>query len=186
MSNFRNKILESHNISFTRLDESHFSLLLKWLETPHVKKWWDEDIKYTRELIYDKYISYTQGYKISESLIKPVYPFIINIGSTPIGYIQFYNFYDFLREYEVNLSNLPNSLAAFDLFIGDHQFIHRGLGGKIIELFIKNYIFKKFENCFVDPVSSNIAAIKAYKKAGFTEVTSQESNMLWLIKRNNS
>ncbi|NBO24779.1 MAG: aminoglycoside adenylyltransferase, partial [Chlamydiae bacterium] len=28
-------------ITFAPLAESHFSLLLKWLESPHVKKWWD-------------------------------------------------------------------------------------------------------------------------------------------------
>lgn len=31
-------------ITFETLHESHFTLLLKWLETPHVKKWWDEDV----------------------------------------------------------------------------------------------------------------------------------------------
>jgi len=38
-------------ITFKPLQETHFPLLLKWLETPHVKQWWDEDVVWTLELI---------------------------------------------------------------------------------------------------------------------------------------
>ncbi|MGX6960355.1 MAG: hypothetical protein ACIPMY_03825 [Rickettsia endosymbiont of Pentastiridius leporinus] len=38
------------NINFIPLTISHFSLLLKWLNMPHVKLWWDEDIKWTPKL----------------------------------------------------------------------------------------------------------------------------------------
>ncbi|WP_338481462.1 hypothetical protein [Wolbachia endosymbiont (group A) of Nomada hirtipes] len=36
------------NITFKALKEEHFLLLLKWLETPQVKRWW---INWTPELI---------------------------------------------------------------------------------------------------------------------------------------
>ena len=42
-------------ITFELLHESHFPLLLKWLETPHVKKWWDQDVKYTMDLVKEKF-----------------------------------------------------------------------------------------------------------------------------------
>ncbi len=38
-------------IIFEPLHESHFSLLLKWLETGYVKKWWDQDTEYTPDLV---------------------------------------------------------------------------------------------------------------------------------------
>ena len=50
-------------VIFKPLKREHFPLLLKWLETPHVKKWWDSDINWTLELIEKKYSSYTQGFK---------------------------------------------------------------------------------------------------------------------------
>ena len=53
------------NITFTSLTESHFPLLLKWLETTHVKLWWDQDVKWTPELIQEKYGSYVKGYKLA-------------------------------------------------------------------------------------------------------------------------
>ena len=51
-------------ITFKPLNESHFPLLLKWLESPHVKKSWDQDVTYTIELVKEKYSSYVKGYKL--------------------------------------------------------------------------------------------------------------------------
>ncbi|WP_245611548.1 MULTISPECIES: hypothetical protein [unclassified Wolbachia] len=51
------------NITFEALKEEHFLLLLKWLETPHVKLWWDADINWTPELIGKKYSNYIKGFK---------------------------------------------------------------------------------------------------------------------------
>ena len=42
-------------ITFEPLNESHFPLLLKWLETPQVKKWWDQDVTYTMGLVKEKF-----------------------------------------------------------------------------------------------------------------------------------
>ncbi len=39
------------NITFVPLVKSHFLLLIKWLQTAHVRLWWDQDIKWTPELI---------------------------------------------------------------------------------------------------------------------------------------
>jgi len=40
------KISRKHimNTTFQPLAISHFPLLLQWLETPHVKAWWDQDV----------------------------------------------------------------------------------------------------------------------------------------------
>ncbi|MFL3876474.1 hypothetical protein wTkk_000391 [Wolbachia endosymbiont of Trichogramma kaykai] len=39
------------NITFKALKEEHFSLLSKWVEAHHIKKWWYADINSTPELI---------------------------------------------------------------------------------------------------------------------------------------
>jgi hypothetical protein len=52
------------DITFESLNKSHLSLLLNWLDTPHVKLWWDQDIKWTTELIQEKYGHYINEYKI--------------------------------------------------------------------------------------------------------------------------
>lgn len=106
-------------LAFKELNKSHFLLLLKWLNTHHVKKWWDSDITYTIESVCEKYNSYAKGYKIVEGIRKQLQCFIINYNQEPIGYIQIYNAHDF---YEQNLLlGLPKNLGTFYCFIGEEN-----------------------------------------------------------------
>lgn len=59
------------------LANTDFENLLKWLQQPHVKKWWDTDVNYTSELIQEKYGSYVDGYKKIGDESKPIHVFII-------------------------------------------------------------------------------------------------------------
>ena len=117
-------------ITFEPLHESHFPLLLKWLEAPHVKKWWDQDVTYTLELVHEKYSSYIKGYKLVDGQQKPIQGFIIHNNQDPVGYIQIYNAYDFPRS--KSLLGLPENLGAFDIFIGEAAALQQGLGSKAI------------------------------------------------------
>ncbi len=120
------------------------------MQQPHVKKWWDTDVNYTLELIQEKYGSYVDCYKKIGSDRKPIHAFIIYFDDAPIGYIQYCNAYDFPRDgYE--LDNLPNSLAAIDMFIGDENYLGKGIGAKSLELFLDSHVFTKFDYAFVDP-----------------------------------
>lgn len=155
---------------FKPLQSNHFPLLLKWLEAPHVKAWWDQNIEWTPELIEEKYGTYTEGYKVENGVRKPIHAYIVCVDNTDIGYIQFYNAHDFSRETSIALETLPNSLVALDIFIGDELFVGKGMGSVIMEKFLKEYIDPYYDVVFVDPDTANIQAIKAYKKAGFKEI----------------
>lgn len=162
------------NITFIPLLVSHFPLLLKWLETPHVKAWWDQDIQWSLELITKKYSPYINSNKL--------YAFIIAIDNIPVGYIQLYDAYAFPRSSE--LTGLPKSLAAIDLYIGESQYLNRNIASNAMQLLLEQYS-DKFEYAFVDPDLNNHAAIKAYTKAGFIPFkTNQDSDELWMIRPN--
>lgn len=155
-------------IMFSLLQKNHFSLLLRWLESPHVKNWWDRDIQYTHELIKKKYTPYTQGFQIIfDTQKKPMYAFIIEIDNQPIGYIQYYNKYDFLPNRDYKIKALHVSLASIDFYIGETRYLGKGIGTKILQNFLKLYVFKEFESCFVSPDTANKSAIFSYKNAGF-------------------
>jgi aminoglycoside 6'-N-acetyltransferase len=158
------------NISFTPLAESHFPLLLKWLESHHVKAWWDQNIQWTSELIQKKYIDYVTDYKLEKGQLKALQAYIIYVDNTPIGYIQIYNAYDFERSKP--LSDLPSNLAAFDVFIGEVIYVDRGIGSKAINQFLREYA-SSYDYVFADPDSANLAAIRAYEKAGFKKIKAQ-------------
>lgn len=168
------------NIIFKPLSESYFPLLLKWLEMPHVKAWWDQDIKWTLNLIQEKYTSYVKGYKLENGIAKSISAYIIYVDETPIGYIQIYSAYDFLRSKP--LEGLPKKLAAFDVFIGEKDYLKRGIGSKAIKEFLDQYS-QTYTHFFADPEATNIAAIRAYKKAGFKIIEAQsDTNEIWMLR----
>lgn len=165
------------NLTFDPLNSSHYPLLLKWLKTLHVKTWWDDHIIWTLELIEKKYSSYVAG----NNLIKA---YVIFMKDKPIGYIQYYNKHDFPREHDYAIE-LPISCAAIDWYIGEPDFVGRGIGTAALELFLDKYVFVTFENVFVDPDTPNVAAIRAYEKAGFKRIPQIHSGEITLMIKEN-
>ena len=169
-------------LSFEPLSDSDFSHLLTWLQAPHVKKWWDPAFNYTLELVEKKYSTYVDGYKQVGDESNPIHAFIIHSDERPIGYIQYYNAYDFPSDgYQLN--NLPRSLAAIDMFIGDENYLGKGVGQRVMELFLDNHVFTKFDYAFVDPDSSNVAAIKTYGKMRFKACDDQVDRSVRLMTK---
>lgn len=173
-------------ITFQPLQEVHFPLLLKWLETPHIKAWWDQDVKWTPELIKEKYGSYVPGYKCEQGLKKTLRAYIVYVEDNPIGYVQIYNAHDFSQEDNTSLVELPDSLAGLDIFIGEEEFLGKGLGACIIKQFLTEYVDPHYDACFVDPAAGNIKAIRTYEKAGFKKIKMvNEGTVTWMVRERN-
>lgn len=171
------------SFKFLPLKEEHLPWLLKWLETPHVKAWWDRDIAWTMDLIQQKYGCYIQGFKIVDGQKKPLQAYIVYVNDTPVGYIQLYNTHDFAREDGLSIEELPASLAAFDIFIGDPDYVGKGYGTSILNFFFKNYVDPKYEFSFVYPDSDNIAAVRTYEKVGFKRIeTRSDDKVIWMLR----
>jgi aminoglycoside 6'-N-acetyltransferase len=169
-------------ITFALLAESHFPLLLKWLEASHVKKWLDQDVAYTMDLVREKYSSYIKGYKLINGAQKPIQGFIIHNNQNPVGYIQIYNAYDFPRS--KSLLDLPENLGAFDIFIGEAAALQQGLGSKAILEFLKLH-GNPYTHIFADPDSNNVAAVKCYERAGFKKLSEQkDTKEVWMLLKN--
>ncbi len=151
-------------ITLTPLTEAHFPLLLQWLNAPHVHRWWNPEITWTLEKITEKYTSYTQGYKVVAGEKKPIHAYIIDVYDKPIGYFQVYNAYDFERI--PALSNLPESLGAFDIFIGNHNYLHQGIGSATLLLGLEQ-VADTYTHILADTHIENNAARRTYEKAGF-------------------
>ncbi len=166
------------NITFIPLMESHFPLLFTWLETPHVKQWWDQKVIYTLEKVKEKYASRVQGYQLIKGVPKSINAYIICVNEQAIGYIQCYNAYDFSREQP--LSELPKSLGAFDVFVGESAYVGIGIGSQIIKQFTDDYILNHYKYAFVDPEYRNEAAVCAYEKAGFV-ILKRMQNVFWML-----
>ena len=175
-------------IAFEPLNESHFSLLFKWVETPHVKRWWDSDVNWTMELIRKKSESYVNGFKVlhlkdGQTITKPIRALIIKHDETPVGYIQYYNKHDFPSHHGYDSIELPESCAGIDMYIGEPEYLGRGIASMALNQLIKQEIFPKYRYAFVDPELNNEGAIKAYGRAGFKPIRSfSKEGVLWMLR----
>ncbi len=147
-------------ISFRPVTKDDLQLIHKWLQTEHVKINYSKT-ELTFDELRDKYLPAIHG-EI------PTQRFIILIDNKPIGQIQMYKLNDH-PEYQ-KMIQINESAAGIDIFIGDTDFLHKGLGSVVIKKFLTDYVFRKLEveSCVIGPNPKNIAAIKAYQKAGFT------------------
>jgi hypothetical protein len=78
--------------------------------------------------------------------------------------------YDLEKEREEkSLFEVAGKCTGIDLFIGEADYVHKGLGSGIIRVFLKDIVFSNplVECAVIDPQVENKAAIKAYEKAGF-------------------
>ncbi len=134
---------------FTKKD---LPLMAKWLAEPHVAKWWGDKDEELADLA--KHID-----SIS------VEPFIAEMNGKPIGYIQSY---DPHMEDDHPYQDQPFGTLGIDLSIGDPLLIGKGHGPQLIKAFVAMLFEEGCRRVIIDPDPSNIAAIRAYEKAGFS------------------
>ncbi len=145
-------------ITFQRLKTLDLTLIHRWLNTPHVARWWYDDVGPYEE-VAEKYVSYIEGEQ-------PVDPYLILHDNRPIGYIQTGRIsHD--EEYD-RLVGTEDS-AGVDLFIGEEDLLYKGLGAYILQCFLKEIVFAEedIKVCVIGPEPENRVAIRAYEKAGF-------------------
>jgi RimJ/RimL family protein N-acetyltransferase len=140
----RNK---SMRLEFRPLTSDDFPLLLRWLFKEHVKEWWDagED---TLENVASNYGEEEEG------LERFILVDAAEGGEKPIGYFQHYR--------------APGGSIGIDQFIGEKDYINRGVGTKAIRMFVE-MIMREHEpsSIILDPSPDNKRAIRCYEKVGF-------------------
>jgi len=169
-------------VTFKPLSTSHFQAMAIWLNTPHVSQWYGEGTAWDLQNTHKKYRTYVDGYALVDNTKRPIRGFIITIDDTPIGYIQYYYAYDFPRIPELSTTELPLDLAAIDFFIGQVDYVGKGLGPAIVTQFLDEQVWNKFDACFVDPDTKNNRAIRACEKAGFKTLNKTNKGVTtWMI-----
>jgi RimJ/RimL family protein N-acetyltransferase len=128
------------------LTDADFPLLLEWLSKEHVKQWWD-DGEDTLEKI-------AQNYGEEKDLERFILVTPEAGGEKPIGYFQHYL--------------VPDGSIGIDQFIGEEDYINRGVGTKAIRLFVEMIMRRhKPTSIILDPSPDNKRAIRCYEKVGF-------------------
>lgn len=172
-------------ISFRPLRAEDTPLMVAWRRNEHVRRWWheatdDEVAADCADLL---------------AAVEPVYPLIILLGEWPIGFLQWYRLWNdgavISPSYAQLAPEIPRSAAAVDLFIGEPDRVHRGLGSRILRAVLRQRIFMEpdIPGCMISPDPRNVSAIRAYEKAGFryvrtiwVEETAEEEYVMYLAR----
>jgi aminoglycoside 6'-N-acetyltransferase len=126
-----------------------------------VKQWFDDvpTAAYPDDTI-DEYRAAIRGED-------PTDMYVTGLEGRPIGVLQSYRIDDH-PEYAAQLA-LGRPAVGIDLFIGEPDLIGRGHGPALIRAFLRDVAFPRYgvDLCVIGPTASNVAAIRAYEKAGF-------------------
>jgi aminoglycoside 6'-N-acetyltransferase len=142
-----------------------YELMRRWLNTAHVREWWDPDLPpYTYERVVDEYRPYMTASSSTTACV-------ITVGGADAGYIQFYPWVgeaDYQRQLGLAL---PATAWGLDLFIGEQHFLHRGHGRRAVALACAHLV-AELGATEVDLLTEvgNLRAQNTYLAAGFTRV----------------
>ena len=158
-------------ILFQEFKPENIPLFLQWAEEPQVKNTW-----------------FLPGYPSAEEYSKKhlssnrtdVFPFLILIDDLPIGYIQYWDIDVYVSTCPTPkvFTNEPKQSYGIDIFIGEPEYLNKGLGSKILISFVKKLHSERgFKRFLIDPSAKNIRAIKCYQKAGFKIIREDFDNV---------
>jgi aminoglycoside 6'-N-acetyltransferase len=143
-------------VSLRPLCRSDFTILLDWLNAPHVREWWGPapsaervETKYTPRVDWDE----------------PVHCLIASVNEQSVGMIQWYRTGDV--DYGYPALRLSPLAIAMDIFIGEARFLGRGLGSAIVQRLIAELGTERAPYYVIDPDAANDRAIRSYQRAGF-------------------
>ncbi len=152
-----------NSLTLKPLTTSDLDLLAHWLHLPHVKMWWPDNLSIQE--IKTKY-----GNRIGSTAIVPM---IINVDEKPVGFLQYYDVAQAPDDWN---KDEPAGTIGFDIFIGEQEYLGKGYGPAAITLMIKQLFAEpNITKIIVDVDPKNLAAIRAYEKAGLRFVRTAQT-----------
>lgn len=149
-------------ISFRPLQLEDIEILHCWHTQAHIQEFFTQR---THEQVQTRY----------EAAVRSdwEFPFLILLGDKPIGFIEGYMTW---REGDGWWPNEEEGTFGIDIWIGEVQLLNRGLGTRIVSLFLK-LLFLEFEakSVVLDVKASNPRAIACYEKAGFRRISEEDT-----------
>lgn len=142
-------------ISFHSVTETDLPILQKWFSNPLVADFYKgvDDSADLNE-ISRKYLAKDR-----------VRRFIVNYGSEPVGYIQYY---PLNKGEKIEYGYKAQKVYGLDQFIGEPDMWGKGLGSNMIRQMIGVIKKQKIaELLTMDPFTDNARAIHVYQKLGF-------------------
>jgi aminoglycoside 6'-N-acetyltransferase len=149
-------------ITYRALAEADLPLMADWLNRPHVSPF------FQREPISAAEVAAKYGRYIRREL--PTYSSLALFDGTPFGYLQCYRVADW-PEFQVTIS--VDDGVSVDLFIGDPDFLGKGVGRRMLEGYVDQVahpLHPAEPVCWIGHELENTAARRCSAAAGFAPV----------------
>ncbi|KOT61496.1 MULTISPECIES: GNAT family N-acetyltransferase [Streptomyces] len=156
-------------ITWRRLAEADFPLVRRWLEQPHIARWWNHET--SPEAVARDFGPVVRGEEPSEDLL-------VLLDGRPLGLVQRSRFADY-PDYRAELAALievPGEAMTLDYLIGDPGQVGRGLGPRMIRAVVRaTWDDHPHAPAVLIPVPvANRASWRALEKAGLRRAAEGE------------
>ncbi|MEV0319836.1 GNAT family N-acetyltransferase [Streptomyces sp. NPDC050658] len=152
-------------ITWRRLGERDFPLLRRWLEQPHVARWWHHDT--SPEDVARDFGPAARGEEPSEDLL-------MLLAGAPFALVQRCRLADYPEYLEelADQAEVPDGAVSLDYLIGDTRHTGRGLGTRMLRAVIQaTWTDHPDAAALLVPVQAgNIASWRALEKAGLRRI----------------
>jgi aminoglycoside 6'-N-acetyltransferase len=145
--------------AFRPMTDADMPLMAAWLAEPHFARWWGDPAAEVRDVE-------------SNLTSDTVRPYVIVIDGEPAGYLQSY---DIHAETGHPYQDQPPGTIGIDLSIGNAELVGRGHGPRVIDAFASELFAAGAPRVVLDPHPANLAAIRAFAKAGFRQLGERTS-----------
>ncbi|GAA4071009.1 MULTISPECIES: GNAT family N-acetyltransferase [Actinomadura] len=152
-------------LTWRRLAETDFPLLRRWLERPHVARWWNHET--SPEAVRRDFGPAARGEEPSEDVLAL-------LDGRPFGLVQRCRLADY-PDYLADLAaivDVPDGAFSIDYLIGEPGLTGRGLGTRMLTAFVRRTWddHPDATSVVVPVVAANRASWRALEKAGLHRV----------------
>jgi aminoglycoside 6'-N-acetyltransferase len=147
-------------IELRPMTEAELPLVRRWLQQPHVARWWLAD--QTAEQQMQEYVDRLAGRGDTGTTVL----IVVERGHGPVGWCEWYRWNDYpdeARELDAN----PGEVGL-DYALGDEGATGRGLGTQMIAVLVK-HVREHHPGCgiVVEPEAANTASRRVLEHNGF-------------------
>ena len=145
------------------MTRSDLPALTRWLQAPHVRRWWHNDGEPTTDRVTATYGPRVDG-------TTPTRMWVVEVNGRSVGFVQDYRIGDYPGF--ALLTPDPDAIGL-DYAIGEPGWAGRGLGARLLWAWMQD-AHRRFPDAtsyFAAPDHANAASLRILDKVGFTRGT---------------